>query len=202
MGDISELPFSMPLAMALAGRVSVRDYKPDVLTRGQVRSLLHAAVRAPTAMHQEAWSFVVVQDAATLKRISDAAKPLFVEGLRRLHVDHDGRGAARFAAPDFNIFYNASTLILVCGTRAAPFFEADCWLATQNIVLAAHAAGLGSCVIGSAVAALEDEDLRRALGIGPECAVVAPVIVGVPARDAPPTPRKEPLVLNWIHDQP
>ena len=202
MGDITELPFTMPLAVILGGRSSVRKFRPDVLTRGQVRSLLHAAVRAPTAMHQEAWSFVVVQDRATLKRISDEAKPLFVESLRELHVDRDGHGERRFSAPDFNIFYDASTLILVCGLRDAPFIAADCWLAAENIVLAAHAAGLGSCIIGSAVAALEDEDLRRDLQIPPECVVVAPIVVGVPAQHAPPSPRKEPRVLNWIHDQP
>jgi nitroreductase len=201
MDDISELPFSMPLATVLAERSSVRSFKPDMLTRGQVRSLLHAAVRAPTAMHQEAWSFVVVQDRAILRRISDRAKPLFVEEMRRLHVDHHGHDAGAFSDPDFNIFYNASTLIVICGPQDAPFVSADCWLAAGNIVLAAHAAGLGSCVIGSAVAALDDDDIRKELQIPPALAVIAPIVVGVPAHGAHPSARKEPHVLHWIHDQ-
>jgi len=200
MGDVIDLPFSMPLAMALGGRASVRHFRPDVLTRGQVRSLLQAAVRAPTAMHQEPWSFVVVQDKASLRRISEAAKPLFLRKLRDLHVDRDGRGEKMFSDPGFNIFYDANTLILVCGPRDAPFVAADCWLAAGNIVLAAHAAGLGACIIGSAVAALEDPDLRHELRIPPGQTAVAPIIVGVPAQAPTPSPRKEPRVLHWIHD--
>jgi nitroreductase len=161
---------------------------------------VHAAVRAPTAMHQEPWSFVVVQDRAMLRRISDRAKPLFVDEMRRLHVNRHGHDSGAFADPDFNIFYNASTLILVCGPRDAPFVDADCWLAAENILLAAYAAGLGSCVIGSAVAALDDEDIRLDLQILSSHAVVAPIIVGVPAQAGQASPRKEPRIVHWSHD--
>ncbi len=203
MRNVSELPFSMPLAHALAGRASVRNFKPDVLTRGQVRSLLLAAVQAPTARHQEPWAFVVVQDKTLLRRISDRAKPLYLEQMRQLHVDRHGRGhgPAVFADPNFNIFHNAGTLIVICGPRDARFLAADCWLAAENIVLAAYAAGLGSCVIGSAVAALEMEDMRSELGLPDSISVVAPIIVGVPAEAVEPSARKEPHILHWIHDQ-
>ncbi len=200
MLDFSELPFSMPLASALAGRRSVRDYKHDVLTRGQVASLLAAAVRAPTAMHQEAWSFVVVQDPKMIERLSERAKPLFAQLRQRRDLHHRARGAGAAASPAGSIFYNASTLILVCGLRDAPFIEADCWLAAGNILLAAHAAGLGSCVIGSALAALDLDDIRAELGIPPSHVVVAPIIVGVPAAHDAPTARQPPHVLHWLHD--
>ncbi|SPE26095.1 Nitroreductase [Burkholderiales bacterium] len=200
MGDMSELPFSMPLGKALGGRRSVRNFKPDVLTRGQVRSLLLAAVHAPTAVHQEPWAFVVVQDKAQLRRISDLAKPLHALQMQRLHVERHRHGPDPFADPAFNIFYNAGTLILVCGLADAPFLAADCWLAAENIVLAAYAAGLGSCVIGSAAAALNLEEMRRELEIPASLTVLAPIIVGVPADDAGPTARKEPRILHWSHD--
>jgi len=202
MRDASELPFTMSLAEALAGRSSVRNFKPDVLTRGQVRSLLLAAVQAPTAMHQEAWSFVVVQDKRLLDRISSRAKPMFLEAMKRLHVDRHGRGHAPhiFADPEFSIFYNARTLIVVCGPKEAPFLAADCWLAAGNIALAAHAAGLGSCVIGSALGALEMVDIRSELGIPDSHCAVAPIIVGVPAGGTEPSARKEPHILHWSHE--
>lgn len=202
MRDTAEMPFSMPLAQALAGRRSVRNFRPDGLTRGQVRSLLLAAVQAPTAMHQESWAFVVVQDRKVLDRISNRAKPLFVEALKRLHVDGHGQKHAPdvFADPDFSIFYNAGTLIVVCGPREAPFITADCWLAAANIVLAAYAAGLGSCVIGSAVPALEMDDIRSQLGIPATHVAVAPIIVGVPAGPCETSARAEPRILHWCHD--
>ena len=40
--------------------------------------LLDAAVHAPTAMHQEPWKFVVIQDRALLRRLSDRAKALAI----------------------------------------------------------------------------------------------------------------------------
>lgn len=197
MSTISKIAFPMPLAQALAGRFSVRDFKPDPVSRTQVSELLHAAVRAPTAMHQEAWSFVVVQDRQRLRQISERAKPLFLEQLRHASGDHPPESLERFADASFNVFYNAGTLIVVCAVKDAPFAQADAWLATENILLAAHAAGLGSCVIGSAVAALELPEVRGALNIPAAYAVVAPVIVGIAAHAGVPTPRMEPHILHW-----
>jgi len=200
MDELSELPFSMPLGEALGGRRSVRNFKPDVLTRAQVRALLLAAVRAPTAIHQEPWGFVVVQDKAMLRWISDLAKPLHSQDMQRLHTERHRHGADPFADPSFNIFYNAGTLIAVCGPDNAPFLVADCWLAAENIVLAAHAMGLGSCVIGSATSALNLEEIRRDLAMPEAYTVVAPIIVGVPADEGAPTARKEPRILHWSHE--
>lgn len=72
------------------------------------------------------------------------------------------------------------------------FVTADCWLAAENLMLAAPAYGLGTCVIGFAVPALADLELRADLGIPPEVLVVAPIIVGVPAATPAPTWRKPP----------
>ena len=55
-------------------RRSVRAYTPQKLDASTIRSLLDAAVEAPTAMHTEPWAFVVVQDEAALTRYSDRAK--------------------------------------------------------------------------------------------------------------------------------
>jgi len=107
-------------------------------------------VRAPTAMHEEPCAFVVVQDKQVLKQLSDIAKPLFIN---RLHTTHQAGSHAidTFSDPYFNIFHDEGTLIVICAKASGPFVEADCWLAAENLMLAAYAIGLGSCVIGSAV---------------------------------------------------
>ena len=73
----------MSVMDAINGRRSVRSYTPGKLDAGTVRALLAAAVRAPTAIHQEPWSFLVLQDPAALKRLSDRAKVLFREEVQR-----------------------------------------------------------------------------------------------------------------------
>ena len=52
---------------AINHRRSVRSYLPQKLDRGIIRTLLAAAVRAPTAVHEEPWAFVILQDANALK---------------------------------------------------------------------------------------------------------------------------------------
>ncbi|HXZ25155.1 MAG TPA: nitroreductase family protein, partial [Nitrospiria bacterium] len=140
---------------------------------------------------------VIIQDAAALKRLSDQAKPLFLEAAHRSHLDRGGHTLDRFASPEFNIFYNAGTLIVICGRPGGPFVFADCWLAAENLMLAACAMGLGTCVIGSALPALNAPEVKAGIGIPPDCSAVAPIIVGVPSGETPLSPRKEPVILSW-----
>jgi len=180
----------------MLARHSVRAYAQVELDHKTVRTLLEAAVRAPTAMHKEPWAFVVIQNREMLMQLSDRAKPLFYE---RLHRSHQAVGHAldAFSDPDFNLFHGAGTLIVICAKPSGPFVDADCWMAAENLMLAACAMGLGSCVIGSAVAALNTPEMKETLRIPIEYNAVAPIIVGVPDGETAATSRKEPLILGW-----
>jgi len=191
---------------AIHGRRAVRSYLPTPVEKATVTTLLEAAVQAPTAMHQEPWAFVVVQDRATLKRLSEAAKALLADEAIR-HRDllrapglsrSEEHLAAMLADPGFNIFYDAGTLIVICAHPKGAFVTADCWLAAENLMLAACSLGLGSCCIGFAVPLLNTPEVKRELGIPPDVLAVAPIIVGVPAGSTPPVPRKAPEILSWI----
>ena len=182
---------------AIHQRCSVRTYTTHRLEHGTIRVLLEAATRAPTAIHEEPWEFVVVQDTQTLKRLSDRCKTFFLDEAQRAHLDRGGHLIEHFARPDFNIFYNASALIVICARPLGPFVAADCWLAAENLMLAACSLELGSCVIGSAVSGLNTPEIKAELGIPAECTVIAPIIVGVPDGEMQPTSRKEPKILSW-----
>ncbi|HTT08043.1 MAG TPA: nitroreductase family protein [Gammaproteobacteria bacterium] len=190
-------PKAPSLEDAIQQRRSVRSYTADKLDRDTIDALLKAAVRAPTAVHQEPWSFVVVQNPKTLRRLSDRSKALFLEEAHRTHLDRGGHALDVFEKPDFNIFYNAGTLIVICGPESGPFVVADCWLAAENMMLAACAMGLGTCVIGSAVTGLNTPEIRAELGIPAGMRAVAPIIVGVPGDKGSATSRKEPRILAW-----
>jgi len=187
----------MSLMEAIYKRCSVRSYSPERLDQTTIRTLLAAAVRAPTAVHLEPWAFAILQDTSALKRLSDRAKPLFLEEVKRAHLDRGGHTLDVFASPDFNMFYNAGTLIIICGKPMGPFVVADCWLAAENLILAACSIGLGTCVIGSAVPALNTPDIKAEFGIPDDLTAIAPIIVGVPSGETLPTARKEPEVVFW-----
>ncbi len=184
----------MTLKDAIGGRCSVRAYSSEKIDKSTLQELMAAAVRAPTAMHAEPCQFAIVQDVSRLKRLSDRAKAVLATDAR-LHPDR--HHADIFAQPDFNVFYNAGTLVIICAKAPGPFVQADCWLAAENLMLSAHALGLGTCVIGSAAAALNLPDLKQELGIPPEAIAVAPIIVGKPRGETGPSARKEPQVLAW-----
>jgi nitroreductase len=192
----------MTVFEALAKRHAVRAYRPHVVAEETVRELLKEAVRAPTAMHAEPWSFVIIQDQSLLKRYSDLAKTTWSAERDGAHtVAHpatsESHAKALLFQPDFNVFYDASTLILICARPLGSFVVADCWLAAENLMLAACAMGLGTCCIGFGVPVFNRADVKEELGIPPEIVAVAPIIVGVPKEAAPQTPRKEPQVICW-----
>lgn len=190
-----------PVMGAINGRRSIRAYAGDPLTEHEVRALLHAAVMAPTAMHEEPWGFAVVQDRAWLRVCSDRAKSLMLG-----QMAHEGAatpGAAlemrrMLEQPSFNIFYDAGTLIVVCRRFGGPFADADCWLAAENLMLEAHSKGFGTCCIGFAVSVLNQPDVKAELAIPKDGAAVAPIIVGRPREEPARTHRKPPEILRWL----
>ncbi len=188
---------SMSVVAAIYGRHSVRNYTPEQLDRDTINVLLAAAVRAPTAIHKEPWAFVVVQDAALLRRISDCAKAFLSQEIHHAGLHTGSHALDTLASSDTSVFYSASTLIVICADTTGAFFTADCWLAAENLMLAAHARGLGTCVIGCAVSALNSAELKAELGLPVGTTAIAPIIVGVPADETSPTERKEPRILAW-----
>ena len=65
-------------------------------------------------------------------------------------------------------------------------------------MLVACASGLGTCVIGLAVTALNTPKWKKELGITAEMTAIAPIIVGVPAGETPAVARRLPEVLYWM----
>lgn len=183
---------------SILGRRSVRSYQDRNLERKAVNTLLEAAVRAPTAAHAEPWAFVIVQDRQLLQRLSDRVKPLFAEGAGPAAVAPPRQLLETLPVPDASLFYDAGTLILICAKPLGPFATADCWLAAENLMLAARALGLGSCIIGSVLPALNIPEIKAELGIPAEYSAVAPIIVGHPRGETPMSSRQEPLILAWL----
>jgi nitroreductase len=187
----------MSIIDAIYKRRAIRNYAPDPVSEANIYPLLYAAIQAPTAMHEEPWAFAVIQDKKLLNQLSEDSKGLVWEEAKASDSHLAKHSIKMVSNPEFNIFYNAATLIVIYGKPMGLFVVADCWLAAQNLMLAACAAGLGSCVIGFAVSALNTPEWKKELGVPLEYTAYAPIIIGKPAGEPPTSPRKPPDVIAW-----
>jgi nitroreductase len=177
-------------------RRSVRSYSDTALDRKTILTLLAAAVQAPTAIHEEPWAFTVIQDQETLNRLSDSAKKMFKQsslapGEHAIVIPHgmDDAGA--------NLFHNAGTLVVIWAKPLGSFVAGDCWLAAENLMLAACALRLGTCVIGSCVGALNSDEWKTSLEVPQDWTAIAPIIVGKTSEQPLPVPRKPAEIVSW-----
>jgi nitroreductase len=186
----------MELIDAIYHRRACRDYTARAVSRSVLIELLKAAVQAPTGMHAEPWAFGVFQGKARLQDYSDRAKMhylrVFDPGGDPHAMHHDMLGD-----PKFNIFYNATSLVVVYAKPAGQFASVDCCLAAQNLMLAAHGMGLGTCPIGFAQPWLDLSEVKAELGIPDDYTAVLPIIVGYPAKAPDAVARKEPDIAIW-----
>ncbi|HVT11148.1 MAG TPA: nitroreductase family protein [Fimbriimonadaceae bacterium] len=172
-------------------RRAVRDYTDEPVGEATVSQLIEAATLAPSAINAQPWAFAVVQDRDLLKKLSDRAKPML------LRLDFPVELTQMIANPEFNIFYNAGTLIVICAKPVGEHPDWDCCLAGENLLLAARDMGLGTCVIGFAWSVLDLPETREELGIPADCRIGLPVIVGHPAAFPPGHGRNAPEILSW-----
>lgn len=153
---------SKELIQTIFARRSIRKYTNEPVSEEDVRILLEAAMAAPSANNSQPWHFVVVTDRKTLNALAEAH-------------------------PYGKMLFQATLSIAVCGDPAASaYWEQDCSAATENLLLAATALGLGAVWLG--VHPREDRvaAVRRILNIPDSVVPLCLLSIGHPAE------RKEP----------
>ena len=162
---------------ALRERRSCRSYKPEQITDEELQAVLEAGTWAPTAMgYQDPW-IVAVQNPALLEKIS------------RMNREVWGR--------DIDPFYGAPTYVLVFASNPEKWKNGvpDGSLVLGNMMLAAHAVGLGSCWINrerEMFATDEGRALMAELGLPEGLIGIGALALGYPAAPPrAPKPRKE-----------
>lgn len=111
----------MDAIKAIMTRQSVRQFNDNDVSDGQIRELLEAAMSAPTAYNRQPWQFIVITSREVLRQLASTG---------------------HYAAA-----HNAAAAILVCGDMEkedGKFLMQSCSTAIENILIAAHAIGLGA----------------------------------------------------------
>lgn len=156
-------------------RTSVRSYDSTrIVSAEQVDTLMRAAMAAPTAMNKQPWQFVVIDDRAVLDTIS-----------------------ARF--PNISMAAGASIAVAVCGDMSLaiegdgrPYWIQDCSAATENLLLAAHAMGLGAVWCGIYPIEERVKEMSALLELPENVVPLALVPVGYPSGSPQPKDKFKP----------
>ena len=159
-------------------RASVRDFTDEPIPQQTLESIVKAGMAAPSAMNKQPWAFVVVTDKAQL------------EALRNAHP--------------YSNLKTATAAIIVCGDMAKTipgegeeYWVQDCSAATENILLAAHAYGIGAVWCGVYPVKERIADVSKVLGLPSDIVPLNIVTMGYPAEKVSPKDKWNPDAVHY-----
>jgi nitroreductase len=186
----------MRVTEAIGTRRAVRSFTAEPVEESMLRALVDAAIQAPSALNAQPWAFVVIDDSALLHDYGERAKAHYLT--LEFPEPYKSQASEILSQPDYELFHDAPALVVIYA-RAEGHHDnvADCFLAAQNLMLAACDAGLGTCPIGFARPFFGLPDVKEALGVSAAWQPALPLVVGHPAGATPAPGRKPALILSW-----
>lgn len=186
------------------------DYKDLLKNRRSVRSftakkvplkILHEIIQdtclAPSACNGQLWRFIIIQDVILMKKLSDESKKNGLIELKNNPNSLYKRFENLFKNPDSNLFYDATSLVFICGIKGLHTRE-NCSLAAAYFMLAATERELAICWIGLADKII-DPNLSKEIGLSDDLEIVAPIIIGYPTK-IPGVPKRTPIILKEVEN--
>jgi nitroreductase len=185
----------MNVIEAIHGRRSIRAYRPQAVDRAMLEELIWAAAQAPTppGSGDMPWTFCVVEGRERLAAYGARAK-----AYARDHQP-DGHPWTWSEGPDFQVFWDAPALVIICARSGHPETPFDCCRAGQNLLLAAHARGLGACWVGAPLPWLRSRGVAEEIGLPEGFDAAVAVILGHADERPAGNPRPRPRI-TWCND--
>jgi nitroreductase len=158
-------------------RTSVRKYTNEQVSKADIETMLRAGMAAPTAVNKQPWHFVVVTDKVKLKELAG------------------NRG---------RLIEQCAVAIMVCGNmdkamqgKAQEYWIQDCSAATENILLAANALGLGAVWTG--VYPMDDRvaNVSQAVKLPATIVPLCVIAIGHPAESPTPKDKWKPENVSY-----
>ncbi|MBO7645654.1 MAG: nitroreductase family protein [Prevotella sp.] len=160
-------------------RTSIRRYTDQPVAKETVEKLLRAGMAAPTAVNRQPWHFVAITSREKLDELAGT-----------------GRNGG--------MLRQAPLAIVVCGDmdkamtgKGQAFWIQDCSAATENILLAAHALGLGAVWTGVYPMDERVAEVSKVLSLPQNIVPLCTIIVGYPAEQPKPKDKWKPENVTW-----
>jgi nitroreductase len=192
----------MELFEAIHARRAVRQYRPDPVPEAEIRKILDAANQAPSAMNLQQWEFVVVTSRDTIREMGESYRAIVEEFTKNWDPAPLRGSPSREEFIRFAESYGGAPVVIVVLTDTADtenFHKANlesASAATENLLLAATALGLGTCWM---TGPLQDgKALRRILSILDTKELVAVTPLGYPTAVPPAPARIDPDLVQKV----
>ncbi len=143
------------ITTVIKSRHSIRKFKPEPVPDTVIADAIECARHAPTAMNLQPWLFGVIKDKNMLKKIADL-------------TEH-----GKFIA-------DATICFTVFGEKKAMYYLEDCCAATENLILALQAYGVGTCWVAGDKKGYA-EPVRKLLNVPDDYTLVSLLPAGTPA---------------------
>jgi nitroreductase len=171
---------------------------PDEL----VERVLEAATYAPSAENTQPWVFIVVRDDTARGRIGELNRQAWEGGGRDFSRPRlSPEVFAKVEAGATGGIANAPVLVVVCGDTSRcveTVLESSVWPAVQNLLLAAHALGLGSAL--TTITTVFGDELRSLLALPEDVRPLGVVPLGWPAKQLGP-PHRAPVAEKTFRER-
>lgn len=193
------------LVRLMASRRSCRNYTDRPVDRDILDDLIKVGITAPSGTNSQLWTFTVLPTRNTVTALGERCATFF-DNLNRMSENRFLRGLLKIIGKSEldeyfreyhdsvsqalhewkksgvdRLFHGAPAVILIGSKPGASCPREDALLATQNILLAAHSMGLGTCLIGFAVEAMKrDISIKRFIGIPDDEKIYAVIALGYP----------------------
>ena len=152
-------------------RKSVRHYTEQDVEADKLLTLVKAGMAAPTAMNRQPWSFIIVTNMTSVAPISDK--------------------------PGLMMLQKAKAAILVLGKRDEKFWQQDCSAATENILLAAEAMGLGAVWCAGYPLTDRTDSYKALFNYSDEYEVLSLISIGYPTGEDEPKDKYKEEKIHW-----
>jgi len=159
-------------------RTSIRDFTGASVDKNILDTILRAGMAAPSAKNIQPWNFICIIDRKILNQLAG--------GL-----------------PYARMLYKSAAAVIVCGTpdkedkELNDYWVQDCSAATENILLAVEALGLGAVWTGVHPRSIRIQTVKEILGIPDEVIPLNVIAIGVPAQRTLPKDKYNPQKIHW-----
>jgi nitroreductase len=160
----------MDIYEAIRERTSIRSYRADAVEEDKIQRILDAARLAPSGKNGQPWTFIVVKNEETRRRLVPACKNQAF--IAEAPVVIAACGHEELAYQKMGGYWNSMPL--------------DIGIALEHLMLAAASEGLGTCWIGAFI----EEQVREILDVPDDVKIVALTPIGYPAVEKTHRPRK------------